>query len=420
MLVGLAVILTSLSAWRVANGEKSWAATLGTREAILSRYPPAEADPPARELERLTTSIGIDVAPRLGEGRARPSREEARAHATVKPALGDYLTAQLGRAERGPEAPPAKVQAFLEARAGAIEAVRAHLEGGRVPRWEVHLERGVEAPIPNLLGHIDLQKLLVTDALVRLRDGDRGTALRDLEAGWTLMLSLADSPHLICQLIALSDARMVAGVLRQIEDAPPVWQLRLREQDFRGSFITALKYEGWIWTQWPDAPLWGGGLRGLGQGLLHRVGRPYFDLCMADVSDQFRERLENLEDVQALCDYDLAAYEANLDLDVPRWNVIGKITVPNIAGSVDRLARLELDVELTILVMDLEAARDAQGEWPAILPDGGASVACPRDRWTYAPAADGSATVALERQIDWGPGVRGAMLPTRFRLAASG
>jgi hypothetical protein len=418
LIVALAVIMAGLSAWRVGQVERSWAATLGTRESILRRFPPSDADPAALELERLAAAIGIDLTPRTGTARARPGREQALAYSRAKTELGPYLNRQLGRTERAIDPPPAYVQTFIETHAAAIEAVRAQLESGRVPHWEMHIERGAQAPIPNLLGHIDLQKLLAVDALARLRAGDRETALRDLEAGWTLLRSLADSPLLICQLIAMSDGRIIAGLLRQVPEVPATWHARLREHDFRGPFLTALKYEGWHWTQW-DRHVETAGLRAIAQRALVRLGRPYIDYCTADVSDRFRERLENLERVAALCDYDLAAHDASLDLPVPRWNVVGRLVMPHLGGALDRLARLELDVELTRLLFDLEAVRAAQGAWPTALPGGGVSSACPRDRWTYSRAVDGGPTVALDREIDWGPDVRGAILPTRFRIAAS-
>jgi hypothetical protein len=280
----------------------------------------------------------------------------------------------------------------------------------------MHLERVAEAPIPNLLGHLELQRTLVADALAAIDAGDRRRALDDLEAAWRLMSALRDDPFILTQLIVLVDARLVAGALRQIEEAPPVWRERLAGHDFRAGVTEALQYEGWYWTQIDESEDLTS-LRGVGAKLLYSVAEPYFRYCLVDVSDTFRERLANLERASALCDYDLASRRADLQVPVPRWNVLGDLVVPDLGGALDRLARLELDVELTRRLLELEEARRAAGgEWPASLPGGEVSSACPKDRWDYELSPEGGMTLAFHREISW-EGVKGPRLPTRFSVA---
>ena len=113
--------------------------------------------------------------------------------------------------------------------------------------------------------------------------------------------------------------------------------------------------------------------------------------------------MRNLERVNTLCDHDLSVHNANLDIPVPRWNLIGKLIVPNLANAVDRLARLELDLELTGLMLEPWAE---SGPRP--------SETCPGDHWVYSRSDDGL-EIAFDREISW-PNQSGFVLPTRARL----
>jgi hypothetical protein len=409
VVVGLFVILAGVASYKTAKVERGWEATLGSWDEILERYPSMDADDAALELERLSARLDH-------EGRPRPTPEKTAEFKAVRADLSGYRQTLLEQPRRRPVRPPAKVAAFLAAHEEDLAEVRHHLLGRGVPRWEMHLERVTEAPIPNLLGHIDLQKLLITDALAKTSDGDRERALQDLEASWTLMQSLSDAPILISQLITLADARLLVGALRQIENVPDVWRTRLTEHDFRQGFTTALKYEGLYWTKIDDTADFTS-LTGFANKLLNSVAKPYVRYCLADISDDYRRRLENLDEVRAICDYDLSARRADLDIPIPRWNLIGGLIVPSLGGAVNRLAILELDLELTRRLIELEEARRARdGAWPRSLPGGDVSSACSRDRWIYEVSPEGEMTLDFGREIAR-PGVKGPMLPTRFTVS---
>ncbi len=412
--LGIYMATSGVASFKTATVERRWAETLGEHDEILERYRTmTEADAVALELERLTAALGVKTTPRWSS-RAVPAAERESAYDAVHKELGVWTKAQLSQTRRALAPAPRSVLAFLAARRSEFEAVRRHLERGTAPRWEMDLRTPYAAPIPNLSGHLNLARLLVADALIRIRDGDDGTAGRDLEAAWTLLQSVADSPILICQLIAVVEAREIAGALRQIERPAAVWQARLTEHDFRGAFTTALKFEGWVWTRIRGLNDFAG-FTVLASRVLSAVAKPYVQYCLAEVSDDYRARVANLEKLEAIYDYDLASQHASLQVEVPRWNLVGGLVNPQIGDALDRLARLELDLELTVRLLDLEQARrDAGGVWPDSLPGGDASTACPRDRWVYEVAGDGSMTLALERETRW-PKRHGG-LPTRFTL----
>lgn len=413
--IGAALFLTAslIATIKSEMVQQRWAATVGTRDTVLARYPAQPANDSALTLTGLTLPIGIDIAPRWDRERERPVHELTVAQ---RHDVGVYLD-HLESTERTLQPPSPALTSFLEQHRGHIDAVHAHLLRHGKPEWEADLSKLFAAPIPNLLGHLDLQKLMLADVLARNYAGDRTGALDGLAASWELNRGLRDDPVLISQLIAMAAHRMQLGALRQLRDVPDSWSDRLDEHDFRASFHDALELEGWVWTQIDDVESLAGD--GIFQRALFKVARPYVSYCLADVSDEYRERLGNLAKVDALCDADLSALGADLDIPPPRWNVIGAMIVPSLRGAVDRLRRLELDVELTERLLELDAERRANdGEWPARRASVELSTVCPDDRWSYTTAEDGSMTIAFSREISW-PDQVGTILPTEFKLSGT-
>lgn len=407
------LVISAFGSWSQTRASLGWERTFGTPEEIFERYPSRDPNSDALTLETLTAPLGIDIATRSRESDDRPTKEDRGPFVAVKPAIGGYLKTQLRRAHRQIDPPPEALAAFLDAHRGELEALRQHLLHGSIPEWELQIEKLAAGPIPNLLGHIDLHKLLVTDALASAQAGNADVALADLEASWRLSRAVVRDPILITQLIRVSVARMQVGALRQLDRVPPIWLERLRGADHRERFLEAMRYEAWYWTQVvppigfiSEGPAW--------KRVLEAVAKPYVRWCLTDVSERFRQRLENLAAVRIFCDNDLAARHADLNVPVPRWNFYGQFAVPNMASAVDRVARLELDIELTAKLLELDTVRHENGKrWPQQFPGIEESAACPEDHWVYELTPDGAMTLAFSREISW-PHQLGTILPSRF------
>ncbi len=410
--LALFLMASQIASNKMVATQDGWRETLGSWEEIMARFPAREANEAALELEGLSAALGIDLATRSYEGRQRPSREDAREHDRAKAKIGNYLRRQLERPSRRVESPPRQVAAYLSQYAAELEAVRSWLLAGGEPLWEMKLEELWEAPIPNLLGHIDLQKLLCTDALSRIAEGDHEGALADLEASWRLNRSLLDSPVLITQLVAISISGMRAGALRHVEDVPEVWIERLSEHDYRASFIDTLLFESWLWVQIDEESFFSQ-RQDRWDRLLWAVARPYTRFCMADISEKYRRAVVTLSQRKVLCDYKIGIRGTALDVPIAKWNLL-KDKVPNLAGAVERVARLELDLELTTKLLQLQAARrERDDRWPLALPGIGTSEVCPYDSWEYGVEPDGSMSIAFSRAISW-PDHSAPILPTRY------
>jgi hypothetical protein len=120
--------------------------------------------------------------------------------------------------------------------------------------------------------------------------------------------------------------------------------------------------------------------------------------------------MESLERMDSLCAG--AGSESVLSVRFARWNVLAPLILPNLAVVMERIARLELDLELTVQVLRLKAARDAAGRWPEAR-DPVDSLACPSDSWLYEKDPDGSVRLRFSRDIEPSE-ASGVQLPTEF------
>src|SRR5207248_1221018 len=116
-------------------------------------------------LTRLVAPLGVDFAsPRLH----RASKE----FDAIKKPLSDYLEAQLARPSNAIDDAPPVLAAYLAEHRAQLDAVRAHLLAGTAIAWKAQLSKGFDAPLPNLLGHMELTRLFVADALLQARAND--------------------------------------------------------------------------------------------------------------------------------------------------------------------------------------------------------------------------------------------------------
>jgi hypothetical protein len=388
-----------------------------TKESVLARFPTADADASAIEAERLAEPLGLSLAPRTsGRGDRRRSIAERAANKEI--AIGDYVNATLKRDHRAIDPPPEAVAQHLTTHAAAVEGLRNHLLTAPEPHWGIDLREPWATPVPNLLGHIEMHRLLLAETLARASAGDREGAFRTLEASWRASAFLRSHPTLIAQLIAMSITRGQVGVLRQLEAPPQVWEERLRVLDVRGPLLTAMRLEAWAKTDMDGVP--SSEIR-----FLAKVAAPYLEYCAAELSDRERTRVDRLSSLPYLCDADPAKRGAPTEISLPPWNVLRMGGPDSLEAVLDRLARLEVDVELTRKILEADAARRADGTWPESIPGIEQSKACPHDRWLFTVEA-GAATIAFHRPLRWDDEQvsdrrsRGAQtgwtLPPRFRI----
>lgn len=376
------------------------------RIAFEAQFPKSDANGTALELERLASALGINLVPGPfpeppKEGETPPPPNDGR----VRPAPGtemalpllDFLQRELAVSdERIGRAPPA-VERFLEEREGEISAIESILLGNEEPRWEMDVAAGTKSPIPNLLGVLRLQRLLLTRALVLARAGETDAAVETMEASWRLHGALLSRPELISQLIAIAVAKLQVGVLRKIDSPAYGWSERLRSPGSGAAGIAAALANE-IWTYSTESS--------------HEEG-------FASYARTYRRFLANLEPL-SLCSWSEAilkgAWEdAVLEMDDENLRIILlEIQTPNLSNGLLRARRLAIDSELTALVLDARAERAAlrRPRWPAKLLTLNTGV-CSEARWAYRVERNGTARFRLETAID-DPDVVPFRLPLEF------
>jgi hypothetical protein len=353
-----------------------------------------------RELQRLRSSsrlrlalLELNLLPDSGsqqEGktptqsqvtRARPSAEEQEPWEQVGNALSEFLNRELSSPDERIGALPGVLRRFLEQQSRAIQSIRGILVAPNDVSWDLDVTQGVFGPVPNFLGQLRLQRVLIASALHEARRGEADEALQTLEASWRLNQSLASRPELISQINALTVARLQAGTLRKIDALSPGWPQRLRSRDLLSGNVAALENEVWLVAQNPE-----------------------------DLSDEISRSGRVFRKVAGGLDYDdlcrwTSPFLTNLVLST--WEeeagsaeVLAGFTKANILAGLSRWPRFLLESELTALVLDARAERAASRlhAWPKKLLNVESSV-CPPQQWSYRAANNGTMTIRFEGKL---------------------
>ncbi len=361
---GVLVLLSSigilvLHAWRASVDQQldaNWRRSLGGA-SVLERYPGVEDNVTVRDLEALGAAIGIDMAPYETPGRVHPAPEAAKRLKAITEQLKAFYTA--GRyAEDDARAPlPPKLAAFLESARPGLDSIRARLAKGPPPVWKRDLEAGWRTKIPNYVGVLMLQRLLLLDAYTQLGAGREARAGEILETSWQLNQSIAaNNPVLIPQLIALAVVRLQQPVLRSFPKAPAGWSARLLRLDLQSRILLAFQCEnfGAYRTATVDRPVpdfsWG------------PTAQAVLRWMIWDSARRISAMLGKLQD-QEVRSFDPDAFYEEQKASIPRLHVVARAILPNYWNSWPRCAHGELEAELTARILE-ERERLAAGGSP--------------------------------------------------------
>jgi hypothetical protein len=375
--------------WKPPPVASSW-------EAYEMAYPRKTVSGAALELERLAARLGIDAAPR-GEtvtetvdgeerqrqlvpkdGRDRPDPQLAERVQPTIAAIGGWVDQELSQPSDQIGSPPKAVARFYEENAATLDALVAVTAGPRPIEWDLDMALRSEAPLPNLLGLQRLQRVLAGRALLQIRAGDSAPALETLEGMWRLVASLAEQPFLISHLIAVSQMRLIVGLLRKVEVPAFGWEERLRSRAYYEAFLAAFQNDPW-------------------PALKDRAGDP-------DVQTLFRvyrRFVDSLED-KSPCDWTREDLSLSWDVaesgEAASDEIIETVAWDSITDMLRRWQRLLIDSDMTAMVLQARADKAAsrEGEWPARLINLESSV-CHGRFYTYRRAA--GVTIALEGTV---------------------
>lgn len=348
-LVALSLLTAlGLTVWKASVDRQldaNWRRSFGGA-SILERYPATRDNATVLDLETLGAAIGIEMAPADTPGRIHPTPEAAKRFEAIRKSLTDFFNAsKISTGE--PLAPlPPELSAFLESVRPNLDTLRARLAQGPPPVWARDLEAGFETRIPNYLGVLMLQKLLLLKAREQLRTGREAQAGEILETSWRLNQAVADnSPGLITQLIAQAVIRIQQPILRNFPRTPAGWPERLRHLDQQSRILQAMRCEAFSAhvTSTFNRPI---------QGMtLGPKAQAFARWMIWDYARRFSAILEELphSDVRS---FDPAAFEREQRTAIPRWQVVARTLLPNFWDVWPKSAHVELEAELTALVLE--------------------------------------------------------------------
>ncbi|HWW61175.1 MAG TPA: hypothetical protein VN181_07400, partial [Thermoanaerobaculia bacterium] len=317
VLVAGAAMMCGLAEMRVREYEaREWPIGLGRIADVPHRYPMTGRNAAATKLISLANDLEINFRSGAREQPLPAIRKETT----------DYLQSQLKRSS-GPIDPlPPALAAHLAKHAEALAKLRAHLIAEPV-RWEVDTTNGVDGPLPNLVATMSLGRLLTVNALDRARRGD-AAAWDDLQASWMLSRALAPRPELISQLISMALARSVNSASRLMPLPEPPWMREVRGADSRRAMLASLQAEAWA-------------MRG-GTAARKRVLR----YMTADTIEQMRTSANQLAEISE-CAFDADAFARKQQNEIPAWNKVSQLSMPNLAGAWQRVFRFNAELEAT-------------------------------------------------------------------------
>jgi hypothetical protein len=359
----------------------------------LARYPRQGDSANAVRLVELAHSVGVGLArPKPGQ----PDMNESGGEKALWQAIGNHNDSELSKPGGRVSTPPDSIRAYLEAHERELGMLVDFLVKNGPPIWESEVQLGAEAPIPNLLGQIRLQRLLAVRALSLAAVGQDDEAEETLLASWTLNQALRDRLEVISQLIAIAAARIHIGLARRLVVDPDQWRRRFADHNYRASLLEAMKVEAV------------GRLRYLpsGPSAWDRASR-------ADFLDLQRVFLVGLRD-SPISDEPLTSLTRSDQSENPKsaGAIVAMIALPNLANALRRADRLVIDTELTELILLARMGKARLGRWPTDLA-GSTESRLAGARWLCSVGADGRLAISFSKEPRW-QDQQGLILPLHY------
>jgi hypothetical protein len=370
------------------------AAALLLWQAAAPRSSPAAAAADAVVEQSLALGIDFEMS---GLGRSRAAREDMEALAKAAP--GEWLDAQIQVADDSIAEPPKALRDFLSSRREPLWAIVATLEKGP-PEWQA---TSADVLVPRLMPWIRLHKILLATALSEERERRVADARRALEASWSLGRAFPGPNVLIARILGVAVERWQGGVLRKLRQPPLAWIDRLADDEPWRKLAEAIAAEGRISdpsnlspaTDTMRATLWAKAMANLAEAL------PKIPPCDRDA----------LSDAN-LWRHAAAAFQFEGSDEARAWEASCKeIIQGNVASMIRRTARLRVDRELTLKILQLRLERAAAPDrkWPERADPG--SRVCPGSTYRYGVEGD-RVEIRFQGSVDTPEG--GVVLPLGY------
>jgi hypothetical protein len=362
-----------------------WPLGLGGADSVPRRFPPIGATEGVEALTTAAARLGIDLRER-SHGMDTPTLRSA----------ADYVTAEVTRTTNDVQQPPSPLGAFLATHSPELDEVETIATTAPLG-WPEDVQKGHEAPLPNLIGIVRLQRLLLARALARHADS---AAWNELHASWNLGRALLGRPEMISNLVGLAVVRNTNAVARTLPPPAPTWRNEMLAFDYRRAFVASQQAEAWmVATAGRRLSSVNEDIRPDGNRPIHRIAsivlRPYVSYSAAGLEKAYRDSSSAFASMNQ-CGIDVDAF--NRISRIPTWNFMARASYPSLGGAWQRVLRLRADLEATSKLLELESARASAGAWPDSIP-GLSTSACSDGHWLYERRNDGSMTLRFSKEL---------------------
>lgn len=345
-------------------------------------FPRTEVNASARRLEELVAPLGISLA-RPGEpGGVVPNDDVVKCFTGQREDLKSYFKG-AGSVGDEPVPPPGpELVPFLVTARPVLEQAVDLLLSSPLPQWERDLSLGAESPVSNLSGQLDVQRLLLIEAISRGQAGDVYSASRFLEASWTLNQATSSCPFLVCQVISLAVLRAQSIALSHVCVDTEPWQGRFAKIEALSAMRNALELEGHFFYRLSrDPSLFADGRVPAVPFLASRATLDHARRWQAMLDELYEQEIRSL---------DSEAFFRQQFERIPKWQVVSRVLMPNFFDAWTRAARAELSADLVARVLEARTAH-AQGRDPRLFAeqrnDGASRVE--GIHWRYEAVPDG-------------------------------
>ncbi len=401
--------LVELAAWRAGSRLESRFSTIADGLSVQDRYVPVEQNRTVEELLEIGTRLGIRmVTSEQGEA-ALPEAEVAESWRVTQSEIRDFLLAVRRQEEDAIPRASSDLEEFLAREVGTLDRLRSLLRTEEQPVWSMDLSAGFASKIPNYLGVMALQRLLIVDSLENWRQGDELTALHSLEASWRLNEAIADHPYLIAKLVAVAILNEQIPVLLRMNPMSPEWQDRLRQLDPQAVLRRGLELEAW--ASYYSARE--GRLEDIIDRKLPRIARSYLRWGFYDLAGRMLDVVDDLPN-EHLTTFDSDRSFDEHTSDIPPWNLVARLgLMTNFYNAWLKASRAELALDLVIRVAKLRVLVEA-GELSSI-PAREISVL--EDLAWEVKVSAAAVEISLDGDLD---AVQENPLPLSYRLSLAG
>lgn len=348
----------------------------------------------------------------------------------VKGEISNYHDQELKRPDNKVSAPPARLKKYLEIHANEIDAICDYFTNHEAPEWGTASIK--DHSIDVIFNMVDLHRVMIAFALDKLNAGKHQDALRIMDTEWKINQSLENAHNLMTTRLSGSHLKDFAVMLRKINNVPPYWHNRLKDDkhpeamlfqlekeilifnDFELMVKDKLKSEAFLRSErnHPDKryedvqPDRAEELRW--KYIIGPLIKPYYRICVAEYSKRASEFIGQVHKKNDICTSDQYSfirretpYSSWNEVQIPHayWNEIDPIF--HFFPYQHYLFPLEvvwLNIELTDKVLKIKEAKavSPDGKWPTSIPGIESSI-CQGARWNYRVTPDGKMCISINK-----------------------